>query len=148
VRVTRAEARLRQIDRIKSTSRRLMAEKGAPGLSLREVAREMGVVSSALYRYFPTANDLLTALIVDAYNDLGEFAERAAFACLVRNLDADCTRLRRPFANGRSPIPTSTPCSTARPFQATKRRSSRSNRPPSRAGSRFNRRRRVAAVQL
>jgi len=46
VRVTRAEARLRQIDRIKSTSRRLMAEKGAPGLSLREVAREMGVVSS------------------------------------------------------------------------------------------------------
>ncbi len=54
-----------------------MAEKGAPGLSLREVAREMGVVSSALYRYFPTRDDLLTALIVDAYNDLGAFAERA-----------------------------------------------------------------------
>lgn len=55
-----------------------MAAHGAPGLSLREVAREMGVVSSALYRYFPTRDDLLTALIVDAYNDLGEFAERAA----------------------------------------------------------------------
>jgi AcrR family transcriptional regulator len=54
-----------------------MAEKGAPGLSLREVAREMGVVSSALYRYFATRDDLLTALIVDAYNDLGEFAEKA-----------------------------------------------------------------------
>jgi len=54
-----------------------MAVKGAPGLSLREVAREMGVVSSALYRYFPTRDDLLTALIVDAYNDLGDFAERA-----------------------------------------------------------------------
>src|ERR1700688_1829079 len=38
----------------------------------------MGVVSSALYRYFPTRDDLLTALIVDAYNDLGDFAERAA----------------------------------------------------------------------
>ncbi len=38
----------------------------------------MGVVSSALYRYFPTRDDLLTALIVDAYNDLGEFAENAA----------------------------------------------------------------------
>ena len=72
-----AEARVLQIERIKSTSRRLMADKGAPGLSLREVAREMGVVSSALYRYFPTRDDLLTALIVDAYNDLGEFAERA-----------------------------------------------------------------------
>ncbi len=54
-----------------------MAEKGAPALSLREVARDMGLVSSALYRYFPTRDDLLTALIVDAYNDLGSFAERA-----------------------------------------------------------------------
>jgi AcrR family transcriptional regulator len=54
-----------------------MAEKGAPGLSLREVAREMRVVSSALYRYFPTRDDLLTELIVDAYNDLGAFAEHA-----------------------------------------------------------------------
>lgn len=77
VATTRAEARLLQIERIKSTSRRLMAAKGAPGLSLREVAREMGLVSSALYRYFPTRDDLLTALIVDAYNDLGTFAERA-----------------------------------------------------------------------
>jgi AcrR family transcriptional regulator len=77
-RPTRAEARRLQIERIKSTSRRLMAEKGASGLSLREVAREMGVVSSALYRYFTTRDDLLTALIVDAYNDLGEHAERAA----------------------------------------------------------------------
>jgi AcrR family transcriptional regulator len=77
-RPTRADARLVQIERIKATSRRLMAVKGAPGLSLREVAREMGVVSSALYRYFPTRDDLLSALIVDAYNDLGAFAERAA----------------------------------------------------------------------
>ena len=77
-RLTRADARLVQIERIKSTSRRLMAVKGAPGLSLREVAREMGLVSSALYRYFPTRDDLLTALIVDAYNDLGASAERAA----------------------------------------------------------------------
>ncbi len=55
-----------------------MAEKGASGLSLREVAREMGVVSSALYRYFATRDDLLTALIIDAYNELGASAERAA----------------------------------------------------------------------
>jgi AcrR family transcriptional regulator len=38
----------------------------------------MGLVSSALYRYFATRDDLLTALIVDAYNDLGASAERAA----------------------------------------------------------------------
>jgi AcrR family transcriptional regulator len=77
VRVTRAQARLLQIERIKATSRQLLAEKGAPSLSLREVAREMGLVSSALYRYYPTRDDLLTALIVDAYNDLGDFTERA-----------------------------------------------------------------------
>ena len=66
-----------QIETIKSTSRRLMAKKGAPALSLREVAREMGLVSSAIYRYFPTRDDLLTALIVDAYHDLGAAAEGA-----------------------------------------------------------------------
>jgi AcrR family transcriptional regulator len=80
-RPSRAEARAHQIETIKSTSRRLMAERGAPGLSLREVTREMGLVSSAIYRYFPTRDDLLTALIVDAYNDLGASAERAVLRC-------------------------------------------------------------------
>jgi AcrR family transcriptional regulator len=63
--------------RIKTTARRLLSEQGASGLSLRQVAREMDQSSSALYRYFPTRDDLLTALILDAYNELGEEAERA-----------------------------------------------------------------------
>ena len=97
-RPTRAEARVLQIERIKSTSRRLMAQKGASGLSLREVARELGVVSSALYRYFPTRDDLLTALIVDAYNDLGEFAERAVrTACRAPKRAVDCTPQQWPI---------------------------------------------------
>jgi len=74
--VTRAEARSAQIETIKVVSRRLIAEKGVSGLSLREVAREMGLVSSALYRYFATRDELLTALILDAYNDLGAAVER------------------------------------------------------------------------
>jgi AcrR family transcriptional regulator len=76
-----------------------MAEKGAPGLSLREVAREMDVVSSALYRYFATRDDLLTALIVDAYNDLGAFAERAALRAARevprRQMHAAATAIRK-----------------------------------------------------
>jgi AcrR family transcriptional regulator len=88
-----------QIERIKSTSRRLMAEKGASGLSLREVARDMGVVSSALYRYFATRDELLTALIVDAYNDLGAFAERAVLRAprhdARRRLHAAAAAIRR-----------------------------------------------------
>ncbi|HVB52205.1 MAG TPA: TetR/AcrR family transcriptional regulator [Acidimicrobiales bacterium] len=78
----RAVQRVAQIEAIKGVARRLIAEKSVSGLSLREVAREMGLVSSALYRYFATREDLLTALILDAYNDLGASVEGAdaAFA--------------------------------------------------------------------
>jgi AcrR family transcriptional regulator len=62
---------------IKQEARRQLAKVGADGLSLRAVAREVGMVSSALYRYFPSKDDLLTALIVDAYNAVGEVAEQA-----------------------------------------------------------------------
>jgi len=73
----REEHRNRQLALIRDTARRLLATHGAQGLSLREVAREMGVASSALYRYYSTRDELLTALILDAYNDLGSAAERA-----------------------------------------------------------------------
>ena len=65
------------IDEIKATARRHLATDGA-NLSLRAVARDMGMVSSALYRYFASRDDLLTALIIDAYNSVGETAENAA----------------------------------------------------------------------
>jgi len=74
---TRVQSRSRQIGAIKRVAARLLAEKGVAGLSLREVAREMGLVSSALYRYFATRDELLTALIFDAYNQLGANVERA-----------------------------------------------------------------------
>jgi len=73
----RAAARAAQTATIKEVARRLLAERGVAGLSLREVAREMGLVSSALYRYFANRDELLTALILDAYNDLGAAVERA-----------------------------------------------------------------------
>ena len=73
----RQKHRAEQIVLIKSTARSLLSRHGVSGLSLREVAREMGQTSSALYRYFPTRDDLLTALILDAYNDLGTAVERA-----------------------------------------------------------------------
>jgi len=61
---------------IKAVARTHLATDGA-NLSLRAVARDMGMVSSALYRYFASRDDLLTALIIDAYNDLGETVEAA-----------------------------------------------------------------------
>ncbi|HEY0696319.1 MAG TPA: TetR/AcrR family transcriptional regulator, partial [Micromonospora sp.] len=70
----RARVRAEMIDEIKATARRHLAEDGA-NLSLRAVARDLGMVSSAIYRYFPSRDDLLTALILDAYNSLGAAVE-------------------------------------------------------------------------
>ena len=65
---------------IKAVARRQLAEVGSDGLSLRAVARELGVVSSAVYRYFASRDELLTALIVDGYDAVGATAEEAAAA--------------------------------------------------------------------
>ncbi|MGW3633363.1 TetR/AcrR family transcriptional regulator [Streptomyces sp. NPDC005122] len=73
----RARARIEVTAAIKEAARRQLAEEGAAKLSLRAVARELGMASSALYRYFPSRDDLLTALIIDAYDSLGESAEAA-----------------------------------------------------------------------
>jgi len=77
-RTARDRARADLTRTIKATARTQLAEVGADGLSLRAVARELGMVSSALYRYFPSRDSLLTALIVDAYDALGAAAEKAA----------------------------------------------------------------------
>jgi AcrR family transcriptional regulator len=55
-------------EEIKQVARRQMAAEGSASLSLRAIAREMEVTAPALYRYFPTRDDLITALIVDAFN--------------------------------------------------------------------------------
>ncbi len=71
---------------IKDAARSRVAVEGAAKLSVRAVARDVGMVSSAVYRYFPTRDDLLTALIVDAYNALGEAVERADAAVAVDDI--------------------------------------------------------------
>ena len=79
----RARVRAQMIDEIKAIARQHLASDGA-NLSLRAVARDLGVVSSAMYRYFASRDDLLTALILDAYNALGAAVEAADAA-----VDAD-----------------------------------------------------------
>lgn len=73
----REQARATLVDAIKQAAGRQVAAEGAVRLSVRAVAREVGMVSSAVYRYFPSRDDLLTALIVDAYDDLGSTVEQA-----------------------------------------------------------------------
>jgi AcrR family transcriptional regulator len=73
----RARIRAELTQEIKDAARRQLVESGAAALSLRAIAREMGMASSALYRYFPSRDDLLTALIVDAYEAVADATARA-----------------------------------------------------------------------
>ena len=75
----RARARAEMTEQIKQKARDHLAVDG-PDLSLRAVARDLGLVSSAVYRYFASRDELLTALIIDAYNSLGAAAEDAVTA--------------------------------------------------------------------
>jgi AcrR family transcriptional regulator len=72
----RTRVRREMIDEIKGAARRRLAIDG-PDLALRAVARDLGIVPSALYRYFGSRDALLTALITDAYDELGAAAEAA-----------------------------------------------------------------------
>jgi AcrR family transcriptional regulator len=76
-RTARERARAELTREIKEEARRQLADSGAQGLSVRSVARELGMASSALYRYFRSRDELLTALIIDAYDALGGAAETA-----------------------------------------------------------------------
>ena len=57
---------------IKETARKQIAKKGAAALSLRAIARGLKITAPAIYNYFPSRDDLVTALIVDAFNSLGD----------------------------------------------------------------------------
>jgi len=73
----RARQRQATLGEIKSLARQQLAEHGTGAVNLRAIARQMGTASSALYRYFPSHGDLITALCADAY-DAGAEAMAAA----------------------------------------------------------------------
>ncbi len=73
----RQESREQIEARIVELGRRQLMDRGAAGLSVRAIARELGMVSSAVYRYVASRDELLTLLLVDAYTDLAEAVDRA-----------------------------------------------------------------------
>lgn len=77
----RARARAELLVDVSRIARTHLAESGAAGLSVRAIARELGLVSSALYRYYPSRDALLTQLIIEAYDELGEAVETAEAEC-------------------------------------------------------------------
>ncbi|MGC4985497.1 TetR/AcrR family transcriptional regulator [Streptomyces sp. DT193] len=65
------------VQEILDAAERHLAEHGPHALSLRAVARGLGMTVQALYHYFPSRDALVTALITKAYDDLAD-AVRAA----------------------------------------------------------------------
>ena len=88
----RARVRAEMADEIKAIARRHLASGGA-NLSLRAVARDLGVVSSALYRYFPSRDDLIERYAASTGADLSNLAYYRTFnsfktACILHGVYA------------------------------------------------------------
>ena len=73
----RQDARDRIERRIIELARRQLATDGAAGLSVRAIARDLGMVSSAVYRYVASRDELLTMLLIDAYTELADVVDAA-----------------------------------------------------------------------
>jgi AcrR family transcriptional regulator len=97
-RTARERARAEITGEILTAGRRYLATAGAAGLSLRAIARDLGMASSAVYRYFASRDELLTTLIIDAYDSLGAAAESREAAVertdLFGRWSAVCTAVR------------------------------------------------------
>ncbi len=98
----RERVRAATVQEIKVTARRLLVDEGAQGVTLRAIAREMGMTAPGLYRYFPSHEDLWTALCLDVYGEIAdaieaELAELAELpgATPVERLFAAASRFRR-----------------------------------------------------
>ena len=78
-------------DEVKAVALRQLAEGGPQALSVNAIARELGVSGPALYRYFANRDDLLDALVLDAYADLARALSEATSSRSRRSLP---TRLR------------------------------------------------------
>src|SRR5665647_591139 len=74
----RERARAEVMSELLASARERLGTDGAANLSLRAVARDLGVSSSAVYRYVESRDALLTLLIVEAYDAVGQVAEGAA----------------------------------------------------------------------
>lgn len=73
----RERMRAATLEEIKATAWKQIAEQGVPALSLRAIAREMGMTAPGLYRYFESRDDLVTTLIAEAFDSFAESLEAA-----------------------------------------------------------------------
>jgi AcrR family transcriptional regulator len=73
----RDRLRRETIAEIKSRARAQLTTEGIGALSLRAIARDMGMASSAIYRYYPSRDDLVSELCADGYASIAAALARA-----------------------------------------------------------------------
>ncbi|WP_165975775.1 TetR/AcrR family transcriptional regulator [Actinomadura rubrisoli] len=66
----RDRLRAATIKEISDTARRILVEQGAEAVTLRAIARRMGMTAPALYRYYASHGDLLRHLVGELFNEL------------------------------------------------------------------------------
>ncbi|SCL51511.1 transcriptional regulator, TetR family [Micromonospora citrea] len=73
----RERLRSATVTEIKDGARRLLVTGGIEAISLRAIARDMGMTAPAIYRYFPSLEALVAALAGDLYDELRARLESA-----------------------------------------------------------------------
>jgi AcrR family transcriptional regulator len=73
----RERLRTATVAEIKAFARQLLVAGGPPAISLRAIAREMGMTAPAIYRYFPSLDALVAGLTEDLYGELTAAVEAA-----------------------------------------------------------------------
>jgi AcrR family transcriptional regulator len=82
----RNEQQTHLLETIKESAWKQITEFGAPALSLRAIARDLGITAPAIYNYYPDRDALVTALIIDAYLSIGDSQLAAREAVPADNL--------------------------------------------------------------
>ncbi|NWF63860.1 MAG: TetR/AcrR family transcriptional regulator [Chloroflexi bacterium] len=77
----RERLRLETIEEIKDTAWKQIGEQGAASLSLRAIARQMGMTAPGLYRYYKDRDALVTALLMDAFSSFTTSLEAGRDSC-------------------------------------------------------------------
>lgn len=93
----RDRVRAATVTEIKDTARKILVADGVDGLSLRAIARDMGMTAPALYRYFPSREDLVVHLIGGLYEELADTLEAARDALPAEEVPARLGAVARAF---------------------------------------------------
>lgn len=98
----RARVRAATAEEIKQTARRILVEQGPDAVTLRAIARNMGMTAPAIYRYFASHEDLLTHVVADIFSEIADeiYAAIAAAGAagdgdMTAKLLAACRQFRR-----------------------------------------------------